>query len=158
MKTVIRRLALVLCLALLLLTGQAAAAGAGRSLTVNGKTLDLSDLPRQVWEEDGCVMIPLRRTAEALGCTVSWLPEERCARVEDSIQSVAVRAGSAEAGWVGKLTVINLTRTETMDAKAVILEGTTYVPAKLFEGFFDQVTVGEACVSVMPGICTPDGR
>ena len=126
------------------------AAPVSYSLKVNGQTPDLSDLPRPIYEEDGSVMIPLRKTAEALGLTVAWRADLHAAQVEDSVQSALVQDGSAAADFTGKLTVINLTREETMPAAARIFQGYTYVPASYFEWFFNDVTVSGTAVSVDP--------
>ena len=156
-----RRLcALAACLILLAIPAlavSAAPAAVPYSLIVNGKTLDLSDLPRPVYESaSGSVMIPLRKTAEALGLSVQWLGDEQCAFVEDSVQSARVFDGSASVRWTGKLKIIDLTRDTTMTAPALLFKGYTYVPAQLFEEFFNTVSVSNGVVTVEPNVYTID--
>lgn len=135
-----------LCLLALTLTALASPA----ALTVGGKAVDTSGLPRQVYVHNGTVMVPFRKTAQALGYAVSWNDRLHCAQAEDGIQSVRVSDGSAAANWTGKLTVINLTRQTDLAEKAVIVQGVTYVPAALFEGFFNDVTVKGGAVDISP--------
>lgn len=151
-------LAVLLTLALLAgaLVLPAQAVSPAWTLTVNGKAMDLSALPAPVREENGTVMIPLRLTAEALGLTVTWLPEEKAARVEDSVQSALIRFGSADVAWTGKLKVINLSRDTAMDAPAAVVRGVTYVPARLFEEYFCTVSIGSGTVDVEPIVYTVD--
>jgi hypothetical protein len=141
-----------LCLLALTLTALAAPV----ALTVGGKAVDTSGL-RQVYVHNGTVMVPFRKTAQALGYTVSWNGRLHCAQAEDSIQSVRVSDGSAAANWTGKLTVINLTRQTGLAEKAVIVQGVTYVPAALFEGFFNDVTTTGSTVDISPQMAYLDG-
>jgi len=50
---------------------------------LNGKNVDLSGVSVAPYEENGNVMLPLRKVAEAMGYTASWIPEENCARIEN---------------------------------------------------------------------------
>jgi hypothetical protein len=134
----------------------AAAPAAPTTLVVNGRTLDLQGLPRALYWENSSVMIPLRKTAEALGETVTWDSDLRAARVEDSVQSALLRDRSASVEWTGKLQVINLSRTTDLPAPAVIWSGYTYVPASFFEELFNTVTVSGTTVTVAPIVYTLD--
>ena len=67
------------------------------TLTVNGTEIDLSDLPRARYESDGHIMIPLRKTAEALGYRVEWDAETGNITVDDDyIQGALLHSGTAK--------------------------------------------------------------
>jgi len=119
-------------------------------LSVNGKTIDTSDIPKGVYYEGETLMVPLRKTAENLGYEVSWLPDEKEIKVEDGIQYAVMHNGSADVNWTGKLKIINLTHESTLLENAVITDGCTYVPAAFFEDFFNTVDVKENTVSISP--------
>jgi hypothetical protein len=120
------------------------------ALIVNHKNIDLGDLPKNIYKDNNCMMIPLSKTAEALGYTVTWLPDERGIRIEDSIQSAIVHEGSSDVSWIGKLRVIDLTRESNLESDVVILNGYTYISAQFFESFFNEVTVDDGIVSISP--------
>ena len=71
--------------------GEAPAAGAGQTsstacgVTLDGVCLDLSEAPAAPYQENGQVMLPLWKVAQALGWTVTWLPEENGTRIENAV-------------------------------------------------------------------------
>ena len=88
----------------------AAASEPAYTLTVNGKAIQTSKPELMPFEHKGTVLVPLRATAESLGYEVSWIAADKAIRVEDRIQSVVVKNGSALAKFTGKLKVVNLTQ------------------------------------------------
>lgn len=77
-------ISIILAAAVVLVSAAAVLAdGTTYTLTVNGAVIDLSDLPRAIYESDGHIMIPLRKTAEALGCRVEWDAETGNITVDD---------------------------------------------------------------------------
>ena len=67
------------CAAMLAVPASAAEqviAPAPMQVSVNGQTLDLSQAPAAPYEKDGQMMVPLWLTAQALGYTVTWEPEQ----------------------------------------------------------------------------------
>jgi hypothetical protein len=140
----------------LLLPAQAAAvpAPAPLTLTVNGQVVQ--DLPRPLYKADGCVMVPLRKTAEALGYAVCWNYTLHGAQVDDSVQSALVKDGSRTVAWTGELKIIDLTRETELESAAVVLDGHTYVPARFFEELFNTVEVTDSGVTISPNVYTID--
>ena len=66
-----KRISIILAAAVVLMSAAAVfAEDTAYTLTVNGTEIDLSDLPRAIYESDGHIMIPLRKTADALGYRV----------------------------------------------------------------------------------------
>ena len=81
---------------------------AAYTVVVNGKTLDLSGLPVAPYEEDGVVMVPLRKVGEALGYRVDWDAETGAITIDDDyIQGATLFDGSAKAVFTGHLKVID---------------------------------------------------
>lgn len=119
------------------------------TLTVNGTDIDLSDLPRAIHENDGHIMIPLRKTAEALGYRVEWDAETGNITVDDDyIQGAVLHSGTTKVVFTGHLKVIDMSREVENAVETVIYEGYTYVPADFFEEFFNDVTVDGMSISV----------
>lgn len=129
---------------------------AAYTLTVNGSALDLSTLPRPLYKDGSTVMVSLRKTAEALGLTVTWLPSEKGMQVEDSVQSATLHSGSTAVKWTGKLKIIDLSRDTELASAAVIWSGYTYVPAEFFEEFFCTVSTAGGAVDIAPIVYTLD--
>lgn len=150
MKHIRRSVLCVFCLLALTLPIFAASGSTVYTLSVNGTIVDVRSLPKPVYTQNGTVMIPFRKTAEALGYAVTWNDREHCAQAEDRIQSASVCGGSAVVRWTGKLAVIDLTRQTALKEKAVIAQGVTYVPAQLFEEFFNDVVIRDGVVSISP--------
>ena len=129
------------------------------TLTVNGTEIDLSDLPREIYESDVHIMIPLRKTAEALGYRVEWDAETGNITVDDDyIQGAHLHSGTAKAVFTGHLKVIDMSREVENAVETVIYEGYTYVPADFFEEFFNDVVVDGMSVSVAPETVELDGE
>ena len=79
--------------------GEATTAGAGQTsstacrVTLDGVCLDLSEAPAAPYQENGQVMLPLWKVAQALGWTVTWLPEENGTRIENEDQVMNLTYG-----------------------------------------------------------------
>ena len=79
-----KRISIILAAAVVLMSAAAVfAEDTAYTLTVNGTEIDLSDLPRAIYESDGHIMLPLRKTAEALGYRVEWDAETGNITVDD---------------------------------------------------------------------------
>lgn len=98
--------------------------GTAYTLTVNGTDIDLSDLPRAIYESDGHIMIPLRKTAEALRYRVEWDAETGNITVDDNyIQGAHLHSGTTKAVFTGHLNVIDMSRKVENSAETVIYDG-----------------------------------
>lgn len=125
------------------------------TIIVNGKTLDLSGLPVAPYEEDGVVMVPLRKVGEALGYRVGWDAETGAITIDDDyIQGATLFDGSAKAVFTGHLKVINMSR-EIENALPTVVHtgGYTFVPADFFREFFNDVTVENGVITIAPSMC-----
>ena len=151
-------ISIMLAAAVILLSAAAVLAdGTAYTLTVNGADIDLSDLPRAIYESDGHIMIPLRKTAEALGYRVEWDAETGNITVDDDyIQGAHLHSGTSKAVFTGHLNVIDMSREVENSAETVINDGYTYVLAEFFEEFFNDVTVDGMKISVSPSVAELD--
>ena len=117
-------ISIILAAAVVLVSAAAVLAdGTAYTLTVNGTEIDLSDLPRAIYESDGHIMIPLRKTAEALGYRVEWDAETGNITVDDYIQGALLHSGTAKAVFTGHLKVIDMSREVENSAETVIYDG-----------------------------------
>lgn len=121
-------------------------------LIVSGKAVDTSDLPAPVHNKNGVVMVPLRRTAEALGYTVTWDAAARRTRVDMSIAYMYFTPGMKEYERIGKLKNININYLYEFGAPPELIEGVLYVPAKVFTAFYNDVSVAGNAVSILPQV------
>ena len=100
-------------------------------LTVDGKNVDISALPA-AYDENGCVMVPLRAVAEAMGYDVEWNSEEKSVEISDGEWAALAYIGEDSYTAYSK-TAIGMTAPQNYGAAAVIVDGTTFVPADMFE-------------------------
>ena len=113
--------------------GEAPAAGAGQTsstacrVTLDGVCLDLSEAPAAPYQENGQVMLPLWKVAQALGWTVTWLPEENGTRIENEDQVMNLTYGLDRYACASKSS-IGATSPEHYGAAPVVVAGRTYVP------------------------------
>lgn len=154
-----KRISIILAAAVVLMSAAAVfAEDTAYTLTVNGTEIDLSDLPRAIYESDGHIMIPLSKTAEALGYRVEWDAETGNITVDDDyIQGAHLHSGTAKAVFTGHLKVIDMSREVENSAETVIYDGYTFVPAEFFEEFFNDVAVDGMNISVSPSMAELDG-
>ncbi|MCH3949848.1 MAG: copper amine oxidase N-terminal domain-containing protein [Acidaminococcus sp.] len=118
------------------------------SLYVEGKKLDTTGLPAAALKQNKTVLIPLRKVSDALGYTLTWIPEKTTARMDMSIASMDFKNGVNEYKRQGKLKAINLDQTFKYDAAPEIINGVTYVPADVFGAFFNDVSVADKTVKI----------
>ena len=113
--------------------GEAPASGAGQtSSTACGVTLP--------YQENGQVMLPLWKVAQALGWTVTWLPEENGTRIENEDQVMNLTYGLDRYACASKSS-IGATSPEHYGAAPVVVAGRTYVPASMFQLLSCTVTM-----------------
>ena len=133
--------------------GEAPAAGAGQTsstacgVTLDGVCLDLSEAPAAPYQENGQVMLPLWKVAQALGWTVTWLPEENGTRIENEDQVMNLTYGLDRYACASKSS-IGATSPEHYGAAPVVVAGRTYVPASMFQLLSCTVTMEGGTVAL----------
>ena len=133
--------------------GEAPAAGAGQTssaacgVTLDGVCLDLSEAPAAPYQENGQVMLPLWKVAQALGWTVTWLPEENGTRIENEDQVMNLTYGLDRYACASKSS-IGVISPEHYGAAPVVVAGRTYVPASMFQLLSCTVTMEGGTVAL----------
>ncbi|WP_293988953.1 copper amine oxidase N-terminal domain-containing protein [uncultured Megasphaera sp.] len=117
-------------------------------LTVAGKVMDPAD--GAVLQKNDVVMIPLRKVAEQLGYTVTWDPDDQSVRVEMNIAYIIVKPGEDWYERIGTIKKVNLNHIFQYGAGPINVNGTMYVPAQLFEAFYNNVTITPQAVTITP--------
>lgn len=118
------------------------------TITVNGKIIDLKDLPYSAYKKGDTIMVPLHIIAEALDYDVSWLSKTKQTVIEDSIQKAIVTNNSKTVQFVGKLKIINLDKEVELYEKIATHKKVTYVPVEFFEYFFNDVNVDGTSIAI----------
>lgn len=128
------------------------------TLTVSGKTIDLEELPVAPYEENGTVMVPLRKVGEALGYKVDWNAETKAITVDDEyIQKATLFEGTATVVFEGRLKIINMSREMENVSATVVHNGYTYVPLDFFREFLNDAEVVGDSITIAPSkseLCT----
>lgn len=121
-------------------------------LLVQGRAVDTSDLPAPAHNKDGVVMVPLRRTAEALGYTVAWDQNTKQTKVDMSIAYMYFAPKMKDYERIGKLRNININHMYEFGASPELIEGVLYVPAEVFTAFYNDVSIAGNEVSILPQV------
>lgn len=124
-------------------------------LVVQNQSIETLDLPAPAHSRDGVVMVPLRRTAEALGYTVTWDGEMNRTKLDMSIAYMFFSPGMKDYERMGKLRHININHIYEFGAPPELIEGVLYVPAEVFTAFFNDVSVEGNEVSILPQVAYP---
>lgn len=119
----------------------------GCGVTLDGVCLDLSEAPAAPYQENGQVMLPLWKVAQALGWTVTWLPEENGTRIENEDQVMNLTYGLDRYACASKSS-IGATSPEHYGAAPVVVAGRTYVPASMFQLLSCTVTMEGGTVAL----------
>lgn len=121
------------------------------TVVVDGKTLELNDLPVPPYSAETTIMVPLRIIGEALGYTVGWDAESGAITLDDNcIQKAILYDGTAKVVFEGKLKVIDLSREIENAVQTVIHNGYTYVPLEFFQEFFNDTAVDGNTITIAP--------
>lgn len=154
-------LSLILCVAAVLAlcvstAGAAKAAVSGPtktySVTISGKTLGLSKNAAP-YIINGRLMVPAREVAEALGYTVRWNAEERCAVIENKEFTVNACIGEDSYARASKV-AIGMTEPAGYGAAPAIKNGRTFVPVRMFSLLGYTITPTENGADVTPSDST----
>lgn len=99
-------------------------------IQINGKMLDMSD--KQIFLENGNIMVPLRAVSEELGFTIVWDNETSTASMDNGMVKTSVQIG-VDGYYLASSKAIGLTSMFKYGAAPKIVNGNTYVPLKLYE-------------------------
>lgn len=103
-------------------------------ITVNGDKIDLGiyGLKQYMFDLNGNTMVPVRAVAEKMGYKVEWNEERESITVGDKDWEVLLNVGEDSYVGVSK-TAIGMTAPQKYGAAPMIVDDTTFVPAKMFE-------------------------
>lgn len=104
-------------------------APAAYEVSADGKVIDFGkDAP---FEENGTVMVPVRKTAEALGFTVTWDGEHKGVKLDNGEVNTIIYIGT-DSYYMASSTAIGMSAPESLGAAPVLKASVTYAPASLF--------------------------
>lgn len=104
----------------------------------------------EAYEKNGVVMVPLRQVAEQLGYTVVWDDEHGCADLETGVAYMHIYPGIDMYERMGTLKVININRIYQYGCGAENVGGVLYVPARMFEAFYNDVSFEAGSLVISP--------
>lgn len=117
-------------------------------VTVDGKTLDFGkDVP---FTDNGVIMVPVRKTAEALGFTVTWDGEHKGVKLDNGEVNTIIYIGT-DSYYMASSTAIGMSAPESLGAAPVLKDSVSYAPAGLFGVLYcnkDAVKVDENRITI----------
>lgn len=105
------------------------------TISINGQNLELGQLEPVV--RNGNVMVPLRKTAEALGFKVTWQAEGGKIELDNGSVKTELEVGF-DNYYKASSQAIGLTKPVQYGTAPMIIDGTVYVPAQLFSLLFSN--------------------
>lgn len=115
-----------------------------------GQNSAKTPLTAAVYEKNGVLMVPLRPVAEQLGYTVDWDDENQCAFIETNTVYMHLYPGVDMYERIGSLKTINLNHIYQYGIGPENIDGMLYVPANLFEAFFNDVFIEDRSLIIAP--------
>ena len=110
-------------------------------VTIQNKAIQLSG--KRLMDQNGLLMLPLRSVAEGLGFKVSWNGTDQSVLLNDGAVKTTIYIGD-DSYFKASSQAIGLTQNFSLGAAPIIIDGSTYVPAALFNLLYsdnDMVTV-----------------
>lgn len=98
-------------------------------IDIKGEIIGLDG--KNIFEQDGLYMIPLRTVAEVLGFKVIWNADERTVSLDDGTAKTVIKIGT-DSYYKASSKAIGLTQAKPLGAAPVLKDNKTYVPADLF--------------------------
>lgn len=105
------------------------------SIDINGAPAQLGEL--KVFVQNGNVMIPLRKTAEALGFTITWDEEKHTATIDNGEVKTDLQIGFDNYYKVSS-SQIGLTQAKQLGTAPMLIDGNTYIPAQMYNLLFSN--------------------
>ena len=116
-----------------------APAPAAYTITANGKTVDTKGA--EAYKYGDVVMIPVRAVAEQLGFTVTWDAQNQGIKLDNGVSNTTISIGD-KYYYSASSIAIGMTAPTELGAEPQLVNGTTYVPAELFDLlYYDNNTV-----------------
>lgn len=108
---------------------------------VNGKAVELGKL--LIYKQNGNYMVPLKAVSSALGFNLKWNVKTKTASIDNGTVKTDITVGE-DAYFKASSKAIGLTQALPLGASAEIINGSLYVPVKLFNLLYG----GEEAVKV----------
>lgn len=115
-----------------------------------GQSRAQTPLTETVYEKNGVIMVPLRPVAEQLGYTVTWNNESQYASIEMNVAYMYLYPGVDMYERIGSLKTVNLNHIYQYGIGPENVNGVLYVPANLFEAFFNDVFIEDYSLIIAP--------
>jgi len=98
-------------------------------MTIMEKAINLGG--KKPADQNGLLMVPLRSTAVGLGFTVSWNGEDQSILLDDGTVKTTLYIGN-DSYFKASSKAIGLTQSFQLGAAPILIDGSTYVPAALY--------------------------
>ncbi len=108
------------------------------TVSVNNNSLLLGESEIYVSKKGGNIMVPLRKTAEALSFDVEWNKDNKSAKLDNGSINTTVYIGN-DSYYMASSTAIGMSAPTSLGAAPEIINDVAYVPTDLFEILFCTV-------------------
>jgi Copper amine oxidase N-terminal domain len=105
------------------------------AIDINETPAQLGDL--KIFVQNGNVMIPLRKTAEALGFTITWNENNSTATIDNGDVKTDIQIGF-DNYYKQSSSQIGLTQAKQLGTAPMLIDGITYIPAQMYNLLFSN--------------------
>ena len=105
------------------------------TLQVNGQDLDLDGT--NIYTKGTTILVPLRKSAEALGFTLTWNPKTKSTELDNGIIKTSITVGSNAYTYTSSKAV-GVSEPMTLGSAPMIIGGNTYIPITLYNILYND--------------------
>ena len=103
------------------------------TLQVNGQDLDLEGT--NIYTKGTTILIPLRKSAEALGFTLTWNPKTKSTELNNGTIKTNITVGSNSYAYTSSKAI---SEPITLGSAPMIIGGNTYIPITLYNILYND--------------------
>lgn len=118
--------------------GSAFAAEKSYKITIDGESKEPAVTGYQKGDK---IMVPVRATAEAMGYSVTWIPERKALLISTGTQEAVVTAGARKIHVDGSIDGIDLTTDAVLGEAVEVKNKRYYIPADFFTAFLRETVL-----------------
>ena len=105
------------------------------TVQVNGQDLDLDGT--NIYTKGTTILVPLRKSAEALGFTLTWNPTTKSTDLDNGTIKTSITVGSNSYAYTSSK-AIGMSAPTTLGSAPMIIGGNTYIPVTLYNILYND--------------------
>lgn len=105
------------------------------TLQVNGQDIDLAGI--NIYTKGTTILVPLRKSAEALGFTLTWNPKTKSTELDNGTIKTSITVGSNAYAYTSS-NAIGISEPIMLGSAPIMIGGNTYIPITLYNILYNN--------------------